>query len=281
MDLSIIILNYKQANLIKYQLKKLYHYNFDFESEIIVVDNDSHDNISEVIEKNFPNVKLITGKNTGYGGGNNFGIKSALGKYMLVLNPDIRIEKDVIEKLYKFIKNKEDIGLIAPRLINADGSIQDTCFTFPDWKYPIYRRTKLANTKDGKMWLERFLMRKSNRTSTMQVDWIMGACFMIKKSTMESVGYFDENIFMYLEDMDLCRRLWKQNKAVYYMGEVSAIHLHQQASGGRNIIKSLLNNKLSRIHLNSWLYYMKKYRGKKLPLNCPSEKANQTNSQVI
>ncbi|MDD3285004.1 MAG: glycosyltransferase family 2 protein [Patescibacteria group bacterium] len=272
MNLSIIILNYKQANLIKYQLKKLYYYDFPFESEIIVVDNNSHDKISEVIDKNFPNVKLITGKNIGYGGGNNFGIKSALGEYVLILNPDIRIKKDVILKLYEFIKNREDIGLVAPRLINADGSIQDTCFAFPDWKYPIYRRTKLAKTKSGKQWLENFLMKKSDRNSTMQVDWIMGACFMMKKSTMENIGYFDENIFMYLEDMDLCRRLWEKNKAVYYMGKIFAIHLHQQASHGKNIIKSLLNNKLSRIHLNSWIYYMKKYRNKKLPLYCPSTK---------
>lgn len=289
MDLSIIILNYKSTNLIKYQLKKLYYYNFvnlcedkKLEVEIIVVDNNSHDKISEVLETNFPNVKLIkSSENNGYGSGNNLGIKSALSKYILVLNPDIRIEKNVVEKLYEFIKDKEDIGLLAPRLINADGGIQDTCFSFPDWKYPIYRRTRLANTKAGKDWLDKFLMRKSDRTSTMQVDWIMGACFMIKKSTMESIGYFDDNIFMYLEDTDLCRRLWEKNKAVYYMGELSAIHLHQKGSEGKNILKSLLNNKLSRIHLNSWIYYMKKYRGRKLPLYCPSSKENQTNSEVI
>ena len=105
MELSIVILNYKNANLIKYQLKKLANYKFEFDSEIIVVDNNSHDNIEEVVKTDFPNVKFIkSNKNLGYVNGNNIGIDNAQGKYILILNPDIRIEKEVIQKLLNFIE---------------------------------------------------------------------------------------------------------------------------------------------------------------------------------
>lgn len=271
MDLSIIILNYKQANLIKYQLKKLYTYNFDFDSEIIVVDNNSNDNIEEIIEENYPMVRLIkSAENLGFAGGNNLGIKNAKGEYVLIMNPDIRTEKNVIEKLLQFIKNNPEAGIVVPRLNNADKTIQETCFCFPDWHYPLYRRTGLAKTKKGQKWLNKFLMEDFDHLTIKKVDWIMGACFIISKEKISRIGYLDDNFFMYLEDMDLCRRLWKEKKATYYLGNISAVHLHQKASVGKNIISSLLLNKLSRIHLKSWIYYRKKYKGQDIPKSCPS-----------
>ncbi len=266
MTLSIIILNYKQANLIKYQLKKLYHYNFEFDSEIIVIDNNSHDDIQEIIIADFPKVKFIKSKNNlGYAGGNNLGIKRAQGNYILILNPDIRISQESIQKMLDFLKKNPTVGLIAPRLINADKTTQETCFQFPNWQYPLFRRTGFGKTKSGKKWLAKFLIKDFDHKSTRKVDWIMGACWMANKKTIQEIEYLDKNYFMYLEDMDLCRRLWNKNKAVYYLGEISAIHLHQKASENKNIIYSLFFNKLSRIHLKSWFYYIKKWRGQKLP----------------
>lgn len=266
MDLSIITLNYKQANLIKHQLKKLYHYNFEFDNETIIVDNNSNDNIQEIIESDFPKANFIKSKsNLGYAGGNNLGIKKARGDYILILNPDIRISKKSIEKMLDFLKKNPQAGLIAPRLINADKTTQETCFRFPNWLYPLFRRTGFGKTKNGKKWLAKFLMKDFDHKSTKKVDWIMGACWMANKKIIQEIQYLDENYFMYLEDMDLCRRLWNKNKAVYYSGEISAIHLHQKASENKNIIYSLFFNKLSRIHLKSWLYYIKKWKKQASP----------------
>lgn len=271
MELSIIILNYKQANLIKYQLKKLANFKFEFESEIIVVDNNSKDNISEILNQNFPQVKLIqSSKNLGYPAGNNLGIQNAQGKYILVLNPDIRIEQNTIEKMLKFIKNNFEVGLVAPRLNNADGSIQYTCYRFPDWHYPFYRRTSLGKTKAGNKWLNKFLMKDFDHQTVRKVDWVMGSCFVLKKEDAQQENFHDEKFFMYLSDMDLCRNLWNQDKAVYYLGNISAIHLHQKASAEKNIFQSLIFNKLSRIHLKDWLYYLRKWKKQDLPKSCPS-----------
>ena len=120
MELSIIILNYKSSQLIKYQLKKLANYNFNFDTEIIVIDNDSRDDIESIVQE-FPNVKFIqSGKNIGFCAANNLAAKSARGKYIMILNPDIRIEQFTIEKLYETLKSNDNIGIIGPRLINAD-----------------------------------------------------------------------------------------------------------------------------------------------------------------
>lgn len=265
MPLSIIILNYKSANLVKYQLKKLTTYNFSFQTEIIVIDNDSCDNIEEVV-KEFPSVHFIqAGVNNGCGAGNNFAAKTAKGDYILFLNPDIRIELDTIEKLYYKIDSDENIGIIAPRLENGDGTIQETCFSFPDIYYPLFRRTSFANTKFGQKWLYKFLLKDLDKTKNSKVGWIMGSCFMIKKSVFDKINGYDDNIFLYLEDTDLCRRVWESGKQVYYMGEVSAIHLHQQQSANKNVFISIFTNRLSRIHIRSWLYYMKKYYKKPTP----------------
>lgn len=270
MELSIIILNYKSANLIKYQLTKLYYYDFDFDSEIIVVDNNSEDNIEKILKKDFPRVKFIkSNQNVGYVKGNNIGVENAQGKYVLILNPDIRIEKEAIEKLLNFIQQHSDAGLVAPRLINADQSTQETCYRFPDWHYPFYRRTSLGKTKSGRKWLHKFLMKNFDHQSIKKVDWIMGSCYILKKEDVYK--HHDPNFFMYLSDMDLCRNLWNNEKAIYYLGDTFALHLHQKASAEKNILHSILFNKLSKIHLKDWLYYLRKWKKQDLPESCPSK----------
>lgn len=268
-------MNYKLADLIKYQLRELMSYQFGFESEIIVVDNDSRDNI-DIVMKEFENVKFIqTGMNRGCGAGNNVAIKQAQGEYILILNPDIRISKSTIEYMYNFLQNHDGIGIVAPRLINADDTLQETCFRFPNIFYPFFRRTILSKTNIGKKWLDNFLMRDVNHELIQEVDWVMGSCYMTKKKNYENIGYFDEKIFLYLEDVDICRRIWDSGYSVYYLGCISAIHLHQQASRNKaNVLFSILFNKLTRAHIKSWLYYVKKNRGRSYPLNCPSSKIN-------
>jgi GT2 family glycosyltransferase len=272
MELSIIILNYKSANLIKYQLQKLDSYNFEFDSEIIVIDNNSQDNIEEIVKKDFPNIKFIkSSTNIGYPAGNNLAIKNAQGKYILILNPDIRIEKETIEKMLEFMKNNSDAGLVASRLNNADTSIQDTCYSFPNLYYPFYRRTSLGRTKAGQKWLAKFLMKDFDHQSVKKVDWVMGSCLLLKREDLMDNNIHDENFFLYFSDMDLCRNLWSQNKAVYYLGNTSAIHLHQKASAEKNVFKSIFN-KLSWIHLKDWFYYLRKWKKQDLPKSCPSSK---------
>ena len=134
MQLSIIILNYKQKGLVKNCLKNILSLNLGLEYEIIVVDNNSSDGCTVMVKEEFPGVKIIASKkNLGYAGGNNLGIKKARGKYILILNPDITPLTNSIEEIYQFMENNPDCAIGGPKLLNPDRSTQISCCRFPKW----------------------------------------------------------------------------------------------------------------------------------------------------
>ena len=265
MDLSIVILNYKQKGLIKYCLKRLLSYTLPLEHEIIVVDNDSHDNIETLMRNEFLRARLIKAKNNrGYAAGNNLGLKNAKGKYVLILNPDVTINEEAIAELYRFMETHPQAGIAGPKIFNPDGSLQYTCLKFPDWKLPFYRRTFLGGTKKGKEWNRKYQMADWDHDTDKKVDWLFGACFIIRKEALPKVGLLDERYFLYMEDLDWCRRFWENNWEVWYAAKPTAIHfLHRQSAEG-NVLKALFS-KTGRAHLLSWLKYYIKFRNKKLP----------------
>ena len=151
--LSIIILNYKSSGLTRECLRGLLAADLKLDHEIIVVDNNSEDNIGAILTKEFPQVKFIELEvNRGYAAGNNAGIKQAQGEYILILNPDITVFAGQIEKLVDFMENNSRVGLAGPRLVNPDGSLQYSCYKFPKFLLPLYRRT----------WLGKQLKRKAS-----------------------------------------------------------------------------------------------------------------------
>ena len=260
MDLSIIILNYKQKGLIKYCLKGLLSLNIPLKYEIIVVDNASNDSSVEMINNEFMSVKIVEAdKNRGYAAGNNLGIKKAQGKYILILNPDITILTNAVVKLYQFMEANPKASIAGPKILNPDGSIQYTCSRFPDWRLPFYRRTFLSNTKKGKMWNENYLMMDWDHKENNKVDWLFGACLIIRKSAIDDIGLLDERYFLYMEDLDWCRRFWEKNWEVWYVSDAKVIHYHQRLSAESNILWSLFS-KTARVHLISWLKYYLKFR---------------------
>ncbi|OGY88584.1 MAG: hypothetical protein A2927_01790 [Candidatus Komeilibacteria bacterium RIFCSPLOWO2_01_FULL_45_10] len=265
MDLSIIILNYKQKGLVKYCLKNLLALSLPFKFEIIVVDNASGDGTAEMIKSEFFGVRLIQAEeNRGYAAGNNLGIKAAQGKYLLILNPDLNILSGAALKLHQFMENHPQACLVGPKILNPDGSLQYTCSRFPDWRLPFFRRTFLSRTKAGQKWNEYYLMTDWDHQSNRPVDWLFGACLMVRKSALEKVGLLDERFFLYMEDLDWCRRTWEQGLEVWYAAEAEVIHYHQRLSAEVSIFWSLFS-KTARLHLFSWLKYFFKYSGKDLP----------------
>ncbi|MBU1036935.1 glycosyltransferase family 2 protein [Patescibacteria group bacterium] len=265
MDLSIIILNYKTLGLVKNCLKAIKGLSLPFNYEVIVVDNNSSDGSVEYLKNNYFDIKLIEARhNLGFSGGNNLAIKSAQGKYLLILNPDILILDQAIEKMIEFMDNHPSAGICGPKLLNPDGTLQYSCSRFPDWRLPFYRRTFLARTKKGQKWVDYYLMKDWDHQSNQKVDWFYGACLMVRKEFIKEVGLLDERYFMYIEDLDWCRRFWQKNYEVWYVAEAEVIHYHQRdsavAAGFGGILK-----KSGRIHLQSWLKYYFKYRKKQLP----------------
>ncbi len=285
MDLSIVILNYKQKGLVKQCIKGIVASRPNIDYELIVVDNDSNDDCLEMVKIIFKNeilaekqqklpldnplkippILTIQAKsNDGFAAGNNLGIKAAKGKYIMIINPDIAVVPDALEKMIDFMDKDESIGMIGPKLINPDGSVQYSCRRFPNLFTPIYRRTIFGKLLFAKKYLVSYLMIDYDHESTVKVDWLFGACLLIRKSVLDKVGMFDERFFMYFEDLDLCRRFWSEGYKVIYFTEVEMVHYHQRLSAAKNGIWGIFS-KGGRIHLASGIKYFAKYLGAKIP----------------
>jgi len=259
MDLSIIILNYKTKGLVKQCIKNVKDSTNGLDYEIIVVDNGSDDGIEKMMQENFPQTKFIqTGKNLGFAAGNNRGMKEAQGRYIMLLNPDITVLDNSIGAMVDFMEKNPAVGLAGPKLNNPNGTYQISCRTWQTPKLIFYRRTPLGRLAFAKKLLAKHLMLDFDHQANREVDWVMGACMLARKSALDKVGLLDERFFFYVEDMDWCRRFWQNGHKVYYLAEAAMVHLYERASASDDW--SHWNfNKMTRWHIASWIKYFAKY----------------------
>ena len=293
MDISVIILNYKQKGLVKQCIKGLVTAQPDLDYEIIVVDNNSGDGSLEMVADLYreeiqqaqvqaqqslpiakplkiPEIRTIqSGHNGGFGFGHNIGIKDARGKYILTINPDVAIVAGALEKMLAFMEARPDVGIIGPRLINPDGSVQYSCRRFPNFLTPVFRRTFFGNLPSAKNSVSDYLMKDFDHKTNMEVDWLFGACLLISKKALDEVGMFDERFFLYFEDLDLCRRFWEKGFKVMYFADVEMVHYHHRLSAERRGLLGIFSQG-GRIHISSGIKYFAKYLGAKLPVQSPT-----------
>jgi hypothetical protein len=287
MDLSVVILNYKQKGLLKQCLKGIIAAQPRLKYEIIIVDNNSNDDCLAMVEQMFvdwrmkdnrqlvsdvkmslsvPPLKTIQSEiNGGFAAGNNLGIEQSAGRYVMILNPDIAVTPGILEKMVEYLETNAQVGLIGPKLINPDGSVQYSCRRFPKFLTPLYRRTFFGKIFFAKKEIERYLMMDYNHQEDIEVDWLFGACLLIRKSALAKVGNFDSRFFMYFEDLDLCRRFWQAAFKVVYLAQVEMVHYHQRFSAERGGILGILSRG-GRIHVISGIKYFIKYFRVKLPI---------------
>ena len=262
MDLSIIIVNYKSRDKLSNCLASLEKAkNQELSFEIIVVDNASGDNLDDL--RNQYSFRFIASqKNLGMGGGNNLGINEAKSEIILILNPDTIVSAEALNIMFTRLKSDELIGLVGPKLLYPDGSLQYSCSRFPNFFIPILRRTFLGDR--FKKQRDSFMMFDFNHSSEREVDWMMGSCLMFKKSWPIPEGgnyepHFDERYFMYFEDIDLCREVKRHGKKVVYLASAIVIHDHNRASAKNPWYVALFKDKITWIHIASWLKYFAKW----------------------
>jgi len=263
MDLSIIIVNYKsKPELINCLAAIKRADNNGLTYEIIVVENASGDDLSDIKNYN-PEIKVIdSSRNLGMGGGNNLGLAAAQAPFALILNPDTIIKGNALPVLLTYLKNHPEVGLIGPKLLYPDGSLQLSCSRFPRFFTPILRRTFLG--RYFKKECDSFSMNEFDHNSIAAVDWLMGSCIMFRREITLADGKtfrprFDERYFMYFEDIDLARQFWYRGLKVIYNPEAVVIHDHQRQSARYSWYLALFMDRLARMHVNSWLKYFAKW----------------------
>ena len=261
MEVSIVIVNFNHKYFIKLAVEALEKSVFNGKFEIIVVDNGSNDEVSlsfkEKAQKD-GRIKLIRGKNIGFGAGNNLGAKEARGKYILFHNPDVTVSPDSIQKLYDFAEKNVDAGLIAPKLVYANGKIQESCRRNMSFFDLVIKRTPLKRIPRFKKRLNSYLMGDYNHDETQDVELATGAAMFVKNDFFKSIGGFDERYFLFMEDFDLCKKVWAEKKRVVYFTETEFMHYHKRLSH-EGFIGSTFK-KVFWLHVSSAIKYFWKWR---------------------
>lgn len=244
MDISIIILSYNTRDLLRECLESLVKIttgqnNNDRKQdvhcevivEVIVIDNASPDGSAQVVEQEFPQVKLIrSDKNLGFAAGNNLGAKNAKGEFLFFLNSDTRIEDpELFEKIIVYMRQHPEIGILAPQLVNPDGSLQKSGRSFPSFLREICYYSGLWGLNP--MFFSNFFdfSKHKDFTKIQAVEDAGGAAIMIHRELFERLGGWDEYFFMYYEDADLSQRVWQAGRKVIYFPTVKVMH-HQGQS---------------------------------------------------
>ncbi|APY01520.1 glycosyltransferase family 2 protein [Lacinutrix venerupis] len=217
MQLSVIILNYNVRYFLELCLQSVEAAIKDFEAEIIVVDNNSHDDSCKMVKANFPNVKLIENKeNLGFSKGNNIGVKLAKGEFVCILNPDTVVGENTFKTLLSFAKMQDNVGIVGCKLIDGNGIfLPESKRNVPITKIAIQKA--LGNDAH-------YYANHLNENEIGETDVFVGAFMLLKKTVYNEVKGFDEDYFMYGEDIDLSYKIKKAGYKSYYYGKTSVIH---------------------------------------------------------
>jgi len=199
--------------------------------EIIVVDNASTDGSIQMLEKNFPEVRCIKNTaNKGFGYANNQGISVSRYEYLLLLNSDTIIQKDIISVMKKFMDDNLSYGGITPEILFEDGSKQATYGNFPTIKYYLLNALGIFRLLPLKYRLSRALSLTVDFTKPQKVPHILGVCMYLRKSIVKEVGGFDEDYFLYFEETDLCYRVQQRGFSFGVLPQISISHLLSKSS---------------------------------------------------
>ena len=248
MDLSIVIVNWNTKERIKQCLASIYAYAPSCEFEILVVDNASRDGSPEMVQENFPSVRLIANRtNTGFARANNQAIRQSKGRYVLLLNPDTRVKPGAFDHLIRYLDMTTDAGAAGGRILNPDGSLQVSCYPRPTLFREFWRMFHLDVIKP----IAAYPMDWWYQDKPRRVDVLLGACLITRKEVIENVGMMDEDYFVYSEEVDLCYRIQKAGWNLYWVPGAEIIHFGAQST------RQVAEEMFLRLYQGKVLYFRK------------------------
>lgn len=254
-ELSIITVTMNHLTYVKSLLDSLYNNDSDINMsfEMIIVDNCSVDGTVEYIKENYPQV-IIVCNNTlkGFAENNNLGVKYSKGEYVAIINPDIILKPNSLNILVDYVKLNGDVGIVAPKLLNIDGTVQKSVRRFINIYFLLLRILYWGRDMTNNKKLNSYLLKNIDTNKIQKVDWAIGAALLLKKELFVQLDGFDKNFFLYVEDEDLCLRTWKKEKKVIYLPESEMYHIHKK--------ESHKFNRKTVMHAKSMFYFIKKHK---------------------
>ncbi len=266
--LSIIIVSYNTEKILEEALRRVYDQKYfnDLSSlnfEVIVVDNDSKDNSCAMVEREFPQVKLIRNSyNAGFAAANNQAIKEAKGDYILLLNSDAYIFEDTLKESVIFMDNHPNCGIMGVQLVCEDGSAQPSVRDLPSpfQKFKVMSGLE-ARFSAYKTYYDMYSAGHNQPAEAQEAGWVPGAYFLIRREVIDMIGPLDERYFMYFEEVDFCKRAHEAGWQVMFNPNIMVIHLGGQSSLTTKKQISRNGKQLVSFRVQSEYYYYRKNHG--------------------
>ena len=259
MDLSCIIVNYKNSEPLKDCLASLYQTAQRIDFETIIIDNSENDLGLQPLKELYPKAQFVSNSsNVGFAKANNQAAKIAQGEVLIFLNPDTILSDQAIDSMYRYYCSHKETGVLGPKVVDPEGSLQYSCRRYPTlWTGLFNRYSILSRLFPENRFTSQYLMRDFDHNEIRQVDWLSGCCLMVSKSTFENSHGFDVNYFLFNEDVDLCRTIKQAGKEVIYFPEATIIH-QVSTSNSKTTARVIIQRHLGMMH------YFKKHHGKNL-----------------
>ncbi|MEK7545756.1 MAG: glycosyltransferase family 2 protein [Patescibacteria group bacterium] len=259
-DLSIVTVNWKVADLVGELLGSIASNKEDLALEVYIVDNDSKDHIEDVVAKfrarsDVPVTLIRNDRNLGFAKANNQAIRRCSGRVVALLNPDTRVTKGALKRTLEWMAARPDVGIIGPKLLNHDGSLQESVRKFPGLIDQALILLKLQHVWPSAPPFRTYLAKDLDYGKEQDVDQLMGAALFVRRKVFESVGLLDERFFIWFEDVDFCKRAKAAGWGVVYLPTVQVIH-----HGGASFAQAMTLRK-QRYFTSSMAKYFRKHRG--------------------
>ena len=231
-DLSVIIVSWNVCALLRNCLLSVLEAVQGHQAEIFVVDNASRDGSAEMVAGEFPQVRLIANReNLGFGAANNQALKLCRGKYILLLNPDTFVPPDAIHKMIHFFKRRRKAGLVGPEQVDGKGRLLLNWVRWNPREMAEFVMENLLALFTGRY---RILFRRPRR-----VPILNAACWLARRKVLETTGFFDDDLFMYAEEPDMCSRIRKAGWEIWLLREVHIVHYKRQSIRQRGLLVEL------------------------------------------
>ncbi len=225
-DVSVIIVNYNVKEFLDQAIRSVYQSVGTLKVEVFVVDNNSVDGSVEMVRARFPDVHLIANEdNTGFSTANNQAIRIAKGRHLFILNPDTIVQEDTLTTLVNFMDTHPEAGAVGCKILNPDGTFApESRRSFPTPAVAFYRMTGLSRLFPKSRTFGRYNLSYLTPDEATEVDALSGSCMVVRAEAIKEAGMFDEDFFMYGEDLDWCYRIQQAGWTIHYTPDTQIIH---------------------------------------------------------
>lgn len=251
--IDIIIVNYDSTDFLLKSLSSIRNAKSRVIQRIIICEN-GDDDLENQMAILFPEVRYIKNKNNlGFAAAVNIGIRQSDAPYIMLLNPDTTVCEGLFDSAVAYMDKNRRVGVLGPKVFDANGTIQGSARSFPNPMTGLFGRTSLLTRvfPNNRLSRKNLLTHSENVRLVAPVDWVSGACMVVRRKAVETVGLLDERFFMYWEDADWCRRMKTHGWQVVYHTGAAVIHAAGKSSGKRPL-RSLLT-----FHWSAYLYFAK------------------------